>query len=69
MRVALQFCSGKTVWTDAEDGMEEPLPTIAVPQQTNKGFVNRVFEFFGTMHTPNQNSYLLYVEHQTGRTQ
>lgn len=67
MRVCLQMNSGKTVWSDtttSED--EEPPGHINVPVVVpGKGFGQIVLDYFGVMHTPNENSYLLYAERKS----
>ena len=64
MRVCLSMASGKTVWSEAiGDENAEPPAHINVPMAIpGKGFGQIVLDFFGVMHTPNENSYLLYVQ-------
>jgi len=67
MRVCLQMNSGKITWSECTStGDEEPPAFIGVPVAIpGKGFGQIVFDYFGVMHTPNDNSYLMYVERKS----
>lgn len=70
MRICFMFTSGKKVWGENElTENQEPVPQVTIPQMIpGQGIIGRVFDYFAVVHTPNENSYLTYVERKSEGT-
>ncbi len=74
MRVCLKMTNGKTLWSDLKidpvTGSPDPPAHMTVPtvMPNGGGFGQIPFNYFGVMHTPNENSFLLYVQQKSEAT-
>ncbi len=62
--------SGRKVWSDTTQSEDEEPPThVNVPCMIpGQGIGVMAFDYFGIMHTLNENSYLLYVQRKSEAT-